>query len=69
MKNVAPNALVVFNGSDATDVLKLPSGFVGKTLNLGAGGIQVGTATATSGTTIGEGVSFTYLIIEWKLVG
>jgi autotransporter-associated beta strand protein len=55
--SVAADSLVVFNGSDPNGVLKLPSGFAGRTLSLGAGGIQVGTAAATSGSTVGKGVS------------
>jgi autotransporter-associated beta strand protein len=55
--SVAADALVVFNGSQATDVLKLPAGFAAKTLNLGVGGIQVGTSAATSGASVGKGVS------------
>jgi autotransporter-associated beta strand protein len=54
--SVAADSLVVFNGSDSKDTLKLPSGFSGKTLNIGMGGIQVGTAAA-SGNTIDSGVT------------
>jgi autotransporter-associated beta strand protein len=49
--DVEKSALVVYNGN-ASGVLTLPVGFAGKTLNLGQGSIKIGTAAATSGTTV-----------------
>ena len=53
--SVEPDSIVVFNGSGASEILQLPENFAAQTLNLGKGFIKVGTAAASSGSSIGGG--------------
>jgi len=62
--SVASDALVVFNGTGANEVLQLPASFMGQTLNLGKGLIKIGTATASSGASVGAGVNIALTSIE-----
>ena len=61
---VAADALVVFNGTGSEELLRLPAGFAGKTLNLGKGSIQIGTAAATTGSTVGLGTTVSLTNIQ-----
>lgn len=52
---VERDSIVVFNGSGVSEILQLPENFAGQTLNLGKGFIKVGTAAASSGSSVGGG--------------